>query len=203
MSGSPALAGDGSLADLLDRVIGGGAVLAGDAVIGLAGVDLIRLDLRLLLASVETLHRTAETTPPEPRTDGHPEQPPAGQTSRRAPAAAPPPPAAGAGSASARPGPEPLGGGAPVGPPDPPRLPHIDADTERGLSRLVLAVVELLRQLMERQAMRRVLGGSLSAEEVERLGLALMGLEARMERLREAFGVDRNDVQLTLDRIVA
>lgn len=203
MSGSPALAGDGSLADLLDRVIGGGAVLAGDAVIGLAGVDLIRLDLRLLLASVETLRRTAGTTSPEPRADGEAGQPPAGQTSRRAPAPAPPPPAAGTGSAGARPGPGPLATGAPMLPPDPPPLPRIDADTERGLSRLVLAVVELLRQLMERQAMRRVLSGSLSAEEVERLGLALMGLEARMDRLREAFGIDRDDLQLTLDRIVA
>jgi hypothetical protein len=79
--------------------------------------------------------------------------------------------------------------------------PRIDIDpdrVERGLGQLVLTVVELVRQLLERQALRRVEAGSLTDEEVERLGLALMRLEERMERLKEEFGLEDRDVELTL-----
>jgi hypothetical protein len=55
-----------AVVDLLDRVIESGAVLTGDVVISLAGIDLIRLDLRLLLAGVETL-LDAATTDGDPR----------------------------------------------------------------------------------------------------------------------------------------
>jgi hypothetical protein len=78
---------------------------------------------------------------------------------------------------------------------------HIDADpenVERGLAQLVLTVVELLRQLMERQALRRVEAGGLSDEQVERLGQTLMLLEQRMGELREVFGLDQDDLNLDL-----
>src|SRR4051812_31146038 len=64
---------------------------------------------------------------------------------------------------------------------------RVNADPERveqGLAQLVLTVVELLRQLMERQALRRIEGGTLDEEQVERLGVALMRLEERMEYLK-------------------
>jgi hypothetical protein len=71
-------------------------------------------------------------------------------------------------------------------------------DVERGLAQLVLTLVELLRQLMERQALRRVEGGSLSDEEVERLGRTLMLLSERMDELKAEFGLDDEDLNLNL-----
>lgn len=75
----------------------------------------------------------------------------------------------------------------------------IDPDkVEQGLVRLVLMLVETVRQVVERQAIRRVEGGSLSEEEIERLGLALMRLEEKMTELREHFGIDEADLALKL-----
>lgn len=68
---------------------------------------------------------------------------------------------------------------------------------ERDLARLVLSVIELLRKLLERQAIRRVENGSLNEEEIERLGETLLKLEARMDELKAAFGL--GDQELTLD----
>jgi Gas vesicle protein K len=78
---------------------------------------------------------------------------------------------------------------------------RIDADpesVEKGLVSLVLTVVELLRQLMERQALRRVDDGTLSDEQIERIGSTLMALESRMGELREHFGLDPEDLNLDL-----
>jgi hypothetical protein len=78
---------------------------------------------------------------------------------------------------------------------------RLDADPEnvqRGLAQLVLTVVELLRQLMERQALRRVEAGNLDDETVERLGQTLMALEARMEELKATFGLEDEDLNLDL-----
>jgi hypothetical protein len=69
---------------------------------------------------------------------------------------------------------------------------------ERGLARLVLTIIELLRQLMERQALKRIEGGSLTDEEIERLGETLMKLEARMEDLKRTFGLEGEDLNLNL-----
>jgi hypothetical protein len=82
------------------------------------------------------------------------------------------------------------------------RLPaRIDAEPEtvgRDLGRLVLTIVELLRQLMERQAIRRVEAGDLPEETVERLGLGLMRLEEAMDELREYFGLRPEDLNIDL-----
>ncbi|OAR22759.1 gas vesicle protein [Streptomyces sp. ERV7] len=76
---------------------------------------------------------------------------------------------------------------------------ELDADTvERDLARLVLTVVELLRQLMERQALRRVETGELTDEQEERIGLTLMLLEDRMGELRSKFGLRPEDLNLDL-----
>ena len=78
---------------------------------------------------------------------------------------------------------------------------RIDADpesVERGLVSLVLTVVELLRQLMERQALRRVDQGTLTDDQVENVGRTLMALENRMVELREHFGLDPEDLNLDL-----
>jgi CRISPR/Cas system-associated endonuclease Cas1 len=76
---------------------------------------------------------------------------------------------------------------------------NADPETvERGLVQLVLTLVELLRQLMERQAIRRVEAGGLDDEEVERLGRTLMLLDARMTELRDHFGLTAEDLNLDL-----
>lgn len=69
---------------------------------------------------------------------------------------------------------------------------------ERGLACLVLTVVELLRQLMERQALRRVEEGSVTGEQAERLGYTLMRLDERMNELIGEFGLEREDLNLDL-----
>lgn len=72
------------------------------------------------------------------------------------------------------------------------------ASVERGVASLVLTVVELLRQLMERQALRRVDQGDLTDEQVERIGVTLMALEEQMAELRHHFGLTSEDLNLDL-----
>ncbi|MBO0829405.1 MAG: gas vesicle protein K [Streptosporangiales bacterium] len=64
--------------------------------------------------------------------------------------------------------------------------------------RLVLTIVELVRQLMERQALRRVDQGGLTNEQVEELGLGLMRLEEAMTELRERYGFEPGDLDIDL-----
>jgi hypothetical protein len=71
-------------------------------------------------------------------------------------------------------------------------------NVERGLATLVLTLVELLRQLMERQALRRVEAGGLDDETIERLGSTLMALESRMNELKAIFGLEDDDLNLDL-----
>jgi len=71
-------------------------------------------------------------------------------------------------------------------------------DVERGLAGLVLGLVELLRQVLERQAVRRMEGGTLSDEEIERVGLALMRLERKVRELADHFGLDEEDLKIRL-----
>lgn len=78
---------------------------------------------------------------------------------------------------------------------------RVEADPERlekGLAQLVLTLIELLRQLMERQALRRIEGGTLSEEEIERLGRTFMALSERMDELKETFGLEDDDLNLNL-----
>jgi uncharacterized protein YjiS (DUF1127 family) len=78
---------------------------------------------------------------------------------------------------------------------------RVNADpesVEKGLAQLVLTIIELLRQIMERQALRRMDDGTLSDEEVERLGRTFMALADRMEQLRTEFGLDEEDLNLNL-----
>ena len=87
-----------------------------------------------------------------------------------------------------------------------PRLPNalsrrIDADpdsVQQGLAQLVLTIVELLRQLMERQALRRIDAGGLTDEQIERLGTTFMELDKRMEQLRAEFELEPEDLNLDL-----
>jgi hypothetical protein len=83
-----------------------------------------------------------------------------------------------------------------------PGLPsHVNVDphnVERGLAQLVLTVVELLRQLMERQAVRRMEAGTITDDEAERLGQTFMRLERRMQELKRSFGLEDKDLNIDL-----
>jgi hypothetical protein len=80
-----------------------------------------------------------------------------------------------------------------------PRRLNADPETlEKGLAHLVLTLVELLRQLMERQALRRIEGGTLDDAEIERLGRTFMALSERMEELKRAFGIEDEELNLNL-----
>ena len=77
----------------------------------------------------------------------------------------------------------------------------IDANpenVEKGLAKLVLTLIELIRKLLEKQAMRRVEAGSLSDEQVENVGETLMKLENKMEELKQIFGLKDEELNLKL-----
>jgi hypothetical protein len=78
---------------------------------------------------------------------------------------------------------------------------RISADpeiVENGLAKLVLSIIELVRRLLEKQALRRMDGGNLSEEEIERLGNALMKLEEKMAEMKRVFGLADEDLNLKL-----
>jgi len=71
-------------------------------------------------------------------------------------------------------------------------------NVRNGLAQLVLTVVELLRELLERQALRRIDAGSLTSGEVERLGTTFLRLTEEIERLKDYFGFTDEDLNLNL-----
>ncbi len=71
-------------------------------------------------------------------------------------------------------------------------------NADSGLAKLVLTLVELIRKLVEKQAMRRVDGGSLTDDEIERLGETLMKLEMKMEELKKHFNFTDRDLNINL-----
>ena len=71
-------------------------------------------------------------------------------------------------------------------------------NADSGLAKLVLTLIELIRKLVEKQAMRRVDGGSLTDEEIERLGETLMKLEMKMEELKKHFKLTDRDLNINL-----
>ncbi len=183
------------LADLLSHVLDKGVVLKGEVMLAVADIDLVRLDLGLLLTAVETaLRRGGGLAGPER----------AGLL--------------GAAGARARPVIAPSGStmesqvvqtldapkDAAITPLEtvaeglPPRL-NTDPDkVENGLAKLVLTLIEVLRKVLEHQAVRRMEGGHLSDEEVERLGVALLRLNDRMQDMKGIFGLTDDDLQIDL-----
>ncbi len=205
-----------SLLDAIDHLLNRGVVLAGETTLSLAGVDLVYLGLNVVLASVETLEAPlpspAGPHPPAPFPKGKGEHgarsspvapSPLGEGvgGEVRPALRPPSPATYSGSEHIDPAGSPPGDSPVVLPLTglPERLPASPEERpEVGLARLVLALVELLRQLLERQAVRRMEGERLSDDQVERMGLALRDLEAKMAELRAVFGLTEEDLNLDL-----
>lgn len=171
-----------SLIDAIDRLIDVGTVVSGDAVIRLAEVDLIHLDLRLLLAAIIGPPIAAEPAEESGGSAGGP-----GATAGR-----------GAGVGAVRPVPSSAravaGTGQGTGTPHEPEGERSGARLDQGLGQLVVAVVELVRQLLERQAVRRMRAGSLDEQQLERLGQALQALEQQMVELRDALGVTPSEL---------
>jgi hypothetical protein len=79
-----------------------------------------------------------------------------------------------------------------------PRISLDPQSVKKGLGQLVLTVVELIRQLLEKQALRRIEAGSLSDEEVERLGLTFLELNTQLSWLKNEFGLSDEDLNLDL-----
>jgi len=179
------------LAEVLSHVLDKGVVLRGEVMLAVADVDLIRLDLGLLLSAVETAMRRS----------GEP-------GSRGAIGAARPRSAAEVPSGSTMESQVVQSLHAPsdavVAPLEtvaeglPPRL-NTDPDkVENGLAKLVLTLIEVLRKVLEHQAVRRMEGGHLSDAEVERLGVALLRLNDRMQDMKGIFGLTDEDLEIDL-----
>jgi hypothetical protein len=78
------------------------------------------------------------------------------------------------------------------------RLDATPDEVEQGLAKLVLTLVDFLRQLMERQAARRVASGGLAEQDIERMGDTFIRLEARMIELKAVFGLQNEELNLNL-----
>lgn len=83
----------------------------------------------------------------------------------------------------------------------PKRIDINQEDVSRGLAKLILTVIELLRELLERQALRRIDSGTLSREEVNNLGITFMKLAEKMEELKSQFGLKSEDLNIDLGPI--
>jgi hypothetical protein len=183
------------LAELLDRTLGAGVVVAGDVTLSVAEVELVYLNLRALLASVATLEAQGVAFPTHGgsgvdhgpgRFAGHGAPATRAYEERTtAPVRRP---------VQARP----LTQAARAHEHAPTDETRDDERLERGLAQLVLTVVELLRKLMERQALRRVDAGTLEPERVERLGRAFERLEQQMSELKKQFELGDDDLTLRL-----
>jgi hypothetical protein len=180
------------LSEVLSHVLDKGVVLRGEVMLAVADIDLIRLDLGLLLTAVESALRG-------PRVAG----------ARSLGLASPRPESGGVGASGstmesqvveALERPE----GAPVTPLEavaealPPRLNTDPENAENGLAKLVLTLIEVLRKVLEHQAVRRMEGGHLSDAEIEKLGVALLRLNDRMQEMKGIFGLTDDDLQIDL-----
>lgn len=80
----------------------------------------------------------------------------------------------------------------------PQRIQADESNVEQGLAKLVLTLIELLRRLMEKQALRRIEAGSLTDEQIERMGETFLKLEQKMEELKRTFGLETEDLNIHL-----
>ena len=213
----------GSLVDVLDRLLDTGAVVDGEIFLTVADIDLVYLGLKLVLASVETLKpaQGGERQPVPPLCDRAGRREAAGEEVIGAEGGShwgrrggveiantlPPltPPYKGGGSNKIHiptrdipsTGPSP----SPTYTNEVPEGKRINMDpkkVEKGLAKLVMTVVELIRQLMEKQAIRRIEGNSLSPKDIERLGTAFKSLKEKCDEMKTIFGLNDEDLNLDL-----
>jgi len=180
------------LSEVLNHILDKGVVLKGEVMLAVADIDLIRLDLGLLLTAVESAMRVPRV--PGARTLGLAAPRPEART------------AAASGSTMESQVVDSLDAprDATVTPLEtvaeslPQRL-NTDPDKiENGLAKLVLTLIEVLRKVLEHQAVRRMEGGHLSDAEIEKLGIALLRLNDRMQDMKGIFGLTDDDLQIDL-----
>jgi len=212
-----------SLCEALDRILNTGIVAGGKITISVAEVDLIFLGLQLVLTSIESTGETRNSPAESNLLGGGASQGPAraikpaaelpaGQAQSR-PAWRPRPRPAPAGNSEWAPNPAPRAGswenreggcwianeGETAARSASPVRQNIDpGQVKNGLGQLVLTLMKLLHELLERQALRRIEAGSLNPVEIERLGITLMEQAQEIERLRQAFGLEPGDLNLDL-----
>lgn len=159
-----------TLLDVLDRVIDKGVVVKGEVFLQVADIELINLELQLVLASSERLRPGGRSRMSTGELEAQRAELRVLERNLQ-------------------------------------RVQHLvptvmNADApqraEHALAKLVLTLVELIRKLMERQAMRRMAGGGLAAVEIERLGLTFQALERKMVELKQVFGIKDHELQLEL-----
>ena len=173
------------LSEMLSHILDKGVVLRGEVMLAVADIDLIKLDLGLLLTGVETALRK-QVAAQRSREISVPvgEVPDTGESKAvralNAPTDAPVAPLAEVAEGL------------------PPRLNTDPEKVENGLAKLVLTLIEVLRKVLEHQAVRRMEGGHLSEAEVEKLGVALLRLNDRMQEMKETFGLTDEDLQIDL-----
>lgn len=80
----------------------------------------------------------------------------------------------------------------------PQRVAADPSNVEQGLAKLVLTLIELIRQLLEKQAIRRMDSGTLTEDQIERMGETFLKLEEKLAELKEAFGLEHEDLNLHL-----
>lgn len=209
--------------DLLDGLINKGVVVRGDVTISVADVDLIYLQLNLLLTAIERLpflHHRNSSDDNYPHPDHGPEKPakhspPLEETAVSmgrglSPARSSPPASKGKNVTSNKTsasGP-PVSAGAQqfaVAEHDVPgsnkpeeKMKLNPENVDKGLAQLVLTLVELLRQLLERQAVRRIDSDTLTDVEVERMGETFIRLEEKIRELKNIFGLSDEELNINL-----
>ncbi len=182
------------LADLLSHVLDKGVVLKGEVMLAVADIDLVRLDLGVLLTAVETAVQRGGPglTLGSAIGGGRLRGPPSSS-----PSSPPEPSSLIANTLS----PDPAVRTVPletVAESLPKRVNADPENIENGLARLVLTLIEVLRKVLEHQAVRRMEGGHLSDEEIERLGVALLRLNNRMQEMKSVFGLKDADLNIDL-----
>jgi hypothetical protein len=188
-----------TLLELLDRLLDKGAMVKGEVLLSVADIDLIYLNLGLLLSSVKSVVAASEqgtmlpwypVSRQEDFLDGSQPQDAlplvnansechsdANETATRTMPA----------TIDDQPDPHPT-----------PRAAVDSRNVEKGLARLVLTLIDLIRKLMEKQAIRRIDAGQLYVEEIERVGDTFLRLDERMEQLKTIFDLEDEDLNLDL-----
>ena len=161
-----------TLVDALDKVLEKGAIINGDVVIRVADVDLVFLGLRLILTSISKAEEVSGKSFSNPEKELTPEDIEYIERLQR----------------EIKKAEENI-----------PKLINADSprETEQGLAKLVLTLVELIRRLMEKEAFRRVKRGTLSRGEIQKLGLSLKAVKKKIKEIQAIFGI--KDEELNLD----
>ena len=162
-----------TLIDALDKVLEKGAIINGDIVIRLADVDLVYLGLRLILTSVSKAEEMSG------RSFGDPEKELTSEDIEYI---------------------ERLQREIKKTEENIPKIINANSprETEQGLAKLILTLVELIRRLMEKEAFRRVKKGSLSSAEIQKLGLSLKAVKKKIEEIKAIFGIEDEELNLNL-----